>query len=197
VVAVFTLAPLVLAGAVVLWLAWRVWRLQELPSARLLGAIAGASSVVLILRAGYYVLATYLAWYEHPISRYLLPPHTAWTYFAGYAWFRFFLPAAVSIAAALVWWAALLLLERWSRGALLDRRDAALGLLTALLVGWPRIIVYLASLFALMLVLLTVTTWRHGEARLALTWPMLLATCLTLVVGQILLHLIGADALKA
>jgi len=172
------------------------WFKKGLPSFRFLYWLTGAYLILFLVQGGFYTYSTYLGWLSSPVSRYLLPPYNNW-YFFSYSGFRFFLPLAVSLVAALVWWGILIILKKRSDGLWLDSSEAAVGLLTAFLVGWPNILVYWAVLFSLMVWRLAVANLRRQtDFRLAITWPMIIATLFTLALGAWLLQSVGLGVLK-
>lgn len=104
-----------------------------------------------ILEGAYGTIATYNAWKLDPISRYLLPPHQTW-YFYAYAYFHFWRADLINFLAGTVWAIFLFLIYKYSAGRILDKNDVALGFFTALIVGWPKIFAYLALAFGLLAV---------------------------------------------
>lgn len=62
-------------------------------------------------------------------------------YFAFYSLGRFWTPAILSVLAALIWW-GMLRLTRVAKLTVFSEEDTTLALVAALIVGWPRIIVF-------------------------------------------------------
>lgn len=62
-------------------------------------------------------------------------------YFAFYSFGRFWIPAILSVLAALTWW-GVLRLTRVVKLTVFSEEDITLALGAALVVGWPRIIVF-------------------------------------------------------
>ncbi len=103
-----------------------------------------------IVWGAYFTAATYNLWKIHPISRYLLPPHQA-AYFYEYSFYHYWLPNLANLIAGVAWLVILYVLYKYSRGRFLDKEEIWLGFFTALAVGWPKFIIYLALFFGLML----------------------------------------------
>lgn len=178
-------------------LAFYLYLKHELPKTKIIYWPAGGYGALLLMQLIIYTYAQYIAWLENPVSRYLLPPYQSLDYFAGYIWFHYGLPLAVNLAAAVVWWGILIILKRRSQGLWLDNSEAALGFLTAWLVGWPNILMYWAIMFSLMVLRLAVANIKKQvDFRLAVTWPMIIATLVSLALGGWLLQSVGLDVLK-
>jgi len=103
-----------------------------------------------IVWGAYSTVATFNLWKAHPISHYLLPPYQA-TYFFEYSFYHYWLANIVNIIVAIAWAIVLLVLYKYSKGRFLGKEEIWLGFFTALIVGWPKFIVYLALVFSLLL----------------------------------------------
>lgn len=110
-----------------------------------------AMVVLYILQASYYTIATYSAWKADPVSQYFLPPHQSISYFANYAYFRFWRPDVISLIVGAVWASFLFLVKKFTGERILEKSDIALGFFTATIVGWPKIFAYFVLAFGLLI----------------------------------------------
>jgi hypothetical protein len=114
-------------------------------------------------------------WIENPVGAHLaqlgLEPGVASTVLAGwipvfsqsggyflyYASIRFFLPVLLTIAASAAWYSFLKSLKTY-RSRLFEEGEVELGWLCALLVGWPRLVVFIPTV--LLIFIITAVTRR-------------------------------------
>ncbi len=159
---------------------WLLWK-HTLPGPRALYSLLSLYIVLNLARGIFYSYVTYVGWQGNDLTKYWLPPHQPW-YFYQHSLTEFFLPMGLNIALAVGWWLVLRFLYKKSNGDWIDKAEVALGLMTAALVGWPGIFVYLAVMFVLMMLWLVVLliTNRGAEVRVTITWPMLLAALVVL-----------------
>lgn len=113
-----------------------------------------------VLYPSYLTLAQWYAWSHNSFTQILLAsplspnvPFPSWFeftrplfehaggYFAFYSLGRFWTPAILSVLAALIWW-GMLRLTRVAKLTVFSEEDTTLALVAALIVGWPRIIVF-------------------------------------------------------
>lgn len=100
-------------------------------------------------------------------------------YFAFYSFGRFWTPAILSVLAALTWW-GVLRLTRVAKLSVFSEEDTTLALIAALIVGWPRIIVFI-PLFVVLTLFSTLFHTLRGTAPTSLAIPLVLAACGALV----------------
>ncbi|MFZ2969849.1 MAG: hypothetical protein WA063_01750 [Minisyncoccia bacterium] len=89
-------------------------------------------------------------WKNDPMSRFFLPPNQSMDYFYQYSFYHFWFPYVLDLAISLGWVFCLILLSRYSGKRFLDEKDITLGFFTSIIIGWPRFIIYLLSLFGLL-----------------------------------------------
>lgn len=107
---------------------------------------------VYVLQGTYYTIATYNAWKLDSVSRFFLPPYQSISYFADYAYFRFWRASLISIMVGLAWAGFLFLIKKYSGERILEKSDVALGFFTAMIVGWPKIFAYFILAFGSLII---------------------------------------------
>ncbi len=164
--------------------------------------------------AGLLTVLQYLLWSGGALSRVLLgsplvlPDHVdvvprwlAWIfqnsggYFFYYAWARFWLSAILAIGGAFMWCLFLRFLAR-HKERFFDEGEVMLGFLSALLVGWPRITIFVPLLFFCVVFLSLVRRIVWGYRYTTLGAPFLLSAFLTILFGTTLLALTGLSVLN-
>lgn len=122
--------------------------------------------------------------------------NTSWGYFLFYSWGRFWLHALLSVVAALVFWWFLRMLARYQeRFFVVGETD--IGLLAALVVGWPHSIILVPLVFVgvVLVSALRFVVWK--ERYTTLGWPLLCGAAATLCWGPSLITLLGLAVLRA
>lgn len=105
---------------------------------------------------------TYFFWKDHPLGKYLLPPHSA--YFFLVLW-RFALPFLLGIATGIILGVLFALLAKITRERLLDWLEVMIGVWMGVAIGWERS--FAAIIFTLFLALLGCLFLRKRYLRLA------------------------------
>ncbi|MCL4405035.1 MAG: hypothetical protein M1361_02410 [Patescibacteria group bacterium] len=129
-------------------------------------------------------------WYGMPLL------HAKFGYIIFYSWGRFWMGAVLAVVAALVFGLILKLLQKY-QGRFFEAGEVELGVLAALLVGWPGFVVFLPILFLAVVLVSIFRLALLGEAYTTLGLPMLFAVLLFLVYGSQLLAITGLQVLKA
>jgi hypothetical protein len=99
-------------------------------------------------------------------------------YFIFYSWGRFWLSALLSIACGVIFWLILKGLKKY-RERFFEDGEVELGMLTAMLTGWPQFIVFVPFVFALVVVISIIRLVFFKEIYTTLGIPMLFAALLT------------------
>jgi hypothetical protein len=116
-------------------------------------------------------------------------------YFIFYSWGRFWMNAVLGLCAALLWWWFLRALRRRNE-RFFEEGEVELGFLSALIVGWPNIVLFVPLSF---LAVVLVSVFRMAVLKRTLTtlgWSFLLAALATLAFGSALLDMVGFTVLK-
>ncbi|MDO8470233.1 MAG: hypothetical protein Q7S84_04460 [bacterium] len=116
-------------------------------------------------------------------------------YFIFYSWGRFWLGAVLSIGVALCFWWFLRILER-RNGRFFLPGETDVGLLTALLVGWPNIVIFIPLVFLGVIVVSLVRLLAFRERYTTLGWPFFIAAAVTLIWGSRLVELLNLGVLR-
>lgn len=148
-----------------------------------------------IVWGAYATVANYNLWKAHPVSRYLLPPYQA-TYIYEYSFFHFWLPNSVNIAMSLIWAATLFILYKYSRGRFLGKEEIYLGLFTALLVGWPKFIIYLMLFFGMLLLCQLAGNFIFkNKSPVQVTHSLVVSAVIIAILGKFFVSYFGLDVL--
>ncbi|MEK7630141.1 MAG: hypothetical protein AAB432_02035 [Patescibacteria group bacterium] len=107
-------------------------------------------------------------------------------YFIFYSWGRFWLDVVISIGAALIFWWFLKVLER-HKERFFETGETTLGLLCALVVGWPRFIAFVPLIFFSVLIVSIFRRLAFKEEFTTLSYSFLFALLLTLAFGGAIL----------
>jgi len=143
----------------------------------------------------YTSYANYNLWKIDPISRYLLPPHNA-SYIYEYSFFHYWLPNIINVAVSLVWAMALLGLYKYSKGRLLDKEDIWLGFFTALIVGWPKFIIYLVLVFGVLLVRQVIGNFiLKNKNPIIISQSLIFSALILAIFGKFFINYLGLDVL--
>ena len=185
-------------------------RLSSLVSIR---ALARTAVWFRIAYAAALTVLQYYIWSQAPLTRLLLgtplKPESSvgiardlpWLfdtrigYFLFYSWGRFWLSAILSVGVALAFWWFLRALQRHNGGFFLPG-ETDIGLLTALLVGWPNVVVFLPLVFLGVVVVSLARLIVFRERLTTLGWPLLAAAAATLIWGSRLVEFLRLTVLR-
>ncbi|MDD4901635.1 MAG: hypothetical protein PHE24_00700 [Patescibacteria group bacterium] len=183
--------PIFAVAAVFLWVIaahWKKWNLWILVWV-MIGFHLGLALIKSILQ--------YWAWDQSQLTRLLLnlpvdKTVPGWLarlpifadfshgYFWYYIWNNFWKEALFSLIAAFIIYGIFRLLQRY-KPRFFQSQDSELGLLMALLVGWPQIILFLPITFLVAMVFSLAKSIFRQETYCPLAWPFLISTALMLV----------------
>lgn len=136
----------------------------------------------------------YYVWSQNEFAKFLLPPYQPLGYFLFYSWGHFWLNAVLSLGAAAIFYLALDLLKKY-QPRFFDKRDTQLGLMGGLLTGWPLIIIFV-PLFLVIAVLVTIFRQLVLKENLTpLGGIFLVATFLTIFLGNQLIKILDLGVL--
>ena len=167
-----------------------------------------------VLYAAFLTVAQYVVWSAGGLSRMfldsplVLPEHMevlprwiAWIfhtqggYFFFYAWGRFWFNAALSIGVAFLWYLFLRFLAR-HKDRFFDEGEVMLGFLSALLVGWPRITLFVPLLFLCVVGVALVRRIVWGREYTTLGTPFTVSALIVILLGGPLLAMTGLSVLS-
>ncbi len=116
-------------------------------------------------------------------------------YFLFYSWGHFWMNALLTIAAAFAFYGFLKVLKK-RNDRFFYEGETELGLLMALVVGWPSFVIFVPLVF-LAVVLVSIFRGLYlKEAYTTLGVPMLLAALITMIFGSNLISALGLTVLK-
>ncbi len=116
-------------------------------------------------------------------------------FFLFYSWGRFWISALLSISGAFLFFSFLKALKKY-RERFFEEGEPALGFLAALLVGWPRSIVFVAAVFVCVVAISVFRRVFLKEPLTTLGLPMLLATLFILAFGDFLVDFFKMGVLR-
>ncbi len=119
----------------------------------------------------------------------------SWGYFVWYAFGRFWLNALLSIAMAYLLYGFLKLLQH-HKARFFDTGEVELGLLMALIVGWPGFIVFVPLVFVLVVVISLIRGLVYKEAYTTLGLPFIIASATIIFLGDAIIKLFHLGVLK-
>jgi len=143
-----------------------------------------------VLLAAYQSVAQYVLWRSESFTALFLPPNQPWSYYLSYVGTRFWLPVALALLCAILWYAFLRVLgSRTDR--YFDIGEVELATLAVFVAGWPLAIVLLPVAGVFLLGLAVIRQVVLGERYTTLGLPFLAATLVVLLAGRTLLGLAG------
>lgn len=168
-----------------------------------------------VLYAVYISVAQYYVWknggdFTNMLASSPLPDAVPGTFFTnlfpgifqsefGYVTFydlgRYGLNVLWSIAVAFMFWAFLRVLKKYN-GRFFDTQETELGLLCALIVGWPSLAIFVPLVFISVIVVSIIRGIFFKEAYTTLGYPFLLATLMCLLFGSQLIEMFGLGVLR-
>lgn len=116
-------------------------------------------------------------------------------YFYFYAYGRFFLNVFLAVGIAFAFWAFLRTLKKYNE-RFFEEGETELGLLAALIVGWPNFLVFIPIVFVSIVVVSIVRGIFFKEAYTTMGAPFLLATFLCLVAGDWLITILNLGVFR-
>lgn len=135
----------------------------------------------------YISFLQYRAWEANAISRFLLPPYQNLDYFLGYSFTRFFFPFLISLAAAIVFFLAVRILNKKYQERFFYEEEYWLGALGLFLSGYPGFVFYFIFLIAFFILIQLVTlVWsRSANNRLSLYYLWMPLTAAAIILSNI------------
>lgn len=135
----------------------------------------------------------YFAWLQSEVTKFMLPPYQSIGVLLQYSWTHFWLNALISIGAALLFFVVLRSLYSYNT-RFFDTGEIELGLLVALVVGWPHFIVFVPAVFLSVIIVSIVRGIAFREPYTTLGLPFFLGA---VVAFGITSHVITAFDLTA
>jgi len=152
-----------------------------------------------LIKAALLIFGTYYLWSHNNISKFLLPPHRSVGYFISYVSYRFILPFAFSLLAALLVFLAVKFINRSFQERLFYSDEPGFIFYGIIVVGHPLWIFYLFAILAaaaiFYLVGLIFKKLKFGEL-FSLRYLWLAIAFLVLFFNQLILRLPLLNSLK-
>lgn len=116
-------------------------------------------------------------------------------YFLFYSWGRFWISALLAIGIAFTFYALLKALKKYNDRFFIEG-ETELGLLLALIAGWPNFVVFVPLVFLAVLLVSIFRSLYLKEIYTTLGAPMLLAALTTMIFGSNLISVLNLTVLK-
>ena len=108
-----------------------------------------------VFYASIETIAQYYVWSHDSFSKLFLPPHQNLSYFLFYSFGRFWLNIILAITASFVFYFLLKFLRKY-RERFFKEGETELGLISALISGWPGIVIFIPLVFVITVILSTI-----------------------------------------
>ncbi|MDD4931332.1 MAG: hypothetical protein PHG66_04295 [Candidatus Colwellbacteria bacterium] len=127
--------------------------------------MAALSVIWVAIGATVVSVLQYNAWAGNAVSKYLLPPHRGIDYFFYYVGTRYYLPFGVSLIFAALFAAAMIAINKRSKGKFFDGGEIAIASTAIFLSGYPGVLIFLPVLIVLYLIchIFLTVRGRKGE----------------------------------
>ena len=148
-----------------------------------------------VFYASIKTFAQYYVWSSGSFGKLLLPPYQDLSYFVFYSFGRFWLNAILAVGAAFVFYLFLKTLSRYRQGFFKDG-EKEIGLISALLSGWPGVAVFIPLVFIITVVLAIIRLSIFKLRTTTLGLPFLLSAVIILLWGSKLVSFLNLSVLK-
>lgn len=170
----------------------------------------------LLFYIGYPALLTirqYYSWFANPLSKLLLNSplsenvpipqfiidsaifQSHFGYFIFYSYGRFWMNSIFAVGVAMLFYLFLKFLRK-HKERFFEEGEAEMGLLTALIVGWPRFIIFVPIIFLSVILISLFRMIVLKESYTTLGYPFLLAALSALAFGIIFISLLNLSVLS-
>lgn len=152
----------------------------------LIGGLAARLALTL-----YFTLGQLVVWSSSELGKLFLPPHQAWSYFFSYVGLRYWLPFAIAILLAGLWYGFLRLIGKRSE-RYLDVGELELTTILVFAAGWPNALA-LAPIVGVALVLFSLVRMIVFKRQLTtLGIPFIIGALITLTYGDAIRNLFAS-----
>lgn len=177
----FCLGILILAEGASLFLRRRsFWVVKKI-------AVFFAGTIILIF--GWLAVQSwrqYQIWSQNEMTKFLLPPHRSIAYFLQYIFTNFFFGYLISLTAALLFLAAMIILNKRFQKRFFEDEEPFLGALAIFSVGHPLWLYDLLAIFAIGVLGTIFLRFRNKEQRFSFYYFWLPAALIIVIVGKFL-----------
>lgn len=116
-------------------------------------------------------------------------------YFIFYSFGHFWLELLLALLVAAGWWFLLKLVAKYKE-VTVTSDELLLAWITAVIAGWPGIVLYVPIVFMLMALGMLYFRLRKIDKLVAMGWPVIMSSTIVLVAGTFLVELLGLAVLK-
>ncbi|GMQ94995.1 MAG: hypothetical protein BMS9Abin13_105 [Patescibacteria group bacterium] len=184
--------PVVFFAGIFLYVAVRyLWYPRRIRYVPLIAGVVSFRIFYAIFLSG----TQYYVWLQNEFTKLLLPPYQPISYFLFYSWGRFWLNAMIILGVSLVFWLFLRSLAVWKKDSF-RKSEAGLGLLMALIVGWPHVVIFVPLSFVLAAIISLARLIFFGKSSVTLGTSFLLAALILFVWGDGLIELFNLGVLR-
>lgn len=142
--------------------------------------------------AAFLTLGQYYVWSQSEFTKLLLDSPG---YFFFYSWGRFWINALLAIVLPFIFYLFLRLLKKYQE-RFFEQGETELGLLSALIVGWPNFVIFVPLVFVLVIIVSIFRRLFLKEFYTTLGIPFLIAALVLLLLGDVLITLFHLGVLR-
>lgn len=130
----------------------------------------------------------YITWKNNEFSKLFLPPYQPIDYFVKYSFMHFWLDMFLGITVAFLFYLILKILEGYFKKDHPETEfsNGKIGLLGALMVGWPNFIVFIIISLFLAVILSAYRGIIYKKTDVSLFWPFVAAIVISIIFGSFL-----------
>lgn len=145
---------------------------------------------ILFLRIVYSSVLTglqYATWENNEFSKLFLPPYQPINYFIKYSFAHFWLGMILGVAAAFLFYFVLKMARKTNHLEAPLPSDSKVGLLGALVVGWPNFIIFIAVALVSAVLFSAYRGIICKKTNIGFFWPVIVSAIITLIFGNYLI----------
>lgn len=187
--------PLVITSAIILLLVvnnfWaNIKFLNKLSTKKLIYIFLGFSILFNLILS----TSQYITWQSSDFSRFFLPPHTPLSYFIRYSFFHFWLANIISVMCSFGFFFIFKLIKKY-RTEIISDQELLLILLSSLLVGWPKFVIFVPLFLAVALIFTLINLLIFRRAKNNLNLPIIISLLVTFLAGNYLINFLSLSPL--
>ena len=139
-------------------------------------------------------IGQYYVWAQNEFTQFLLPPHQSINYFIFYSWGHFWMNVFLVVGVAAAFYLLLRGLRRYQK-RFFEEGETELGFLTALVVGWPAVVIFVPMIFTLAIFSVAFRHFVFKENLTPLGGVFLITAAIIMLWGSQLIKILNLGAL--